>query len=271
MHAGILRLIGIGACVVGIWLALIAVKRFAATPSVTEAQAPATTSAAAVPSASESPVDAPVTAVPEPPRPVRDVTPGSVARVFMPPPAPARRKPSTSVRIAQPGVKPDGSITGDGGSVRLYGVSFPEPKKVCQAASGESWPCGRRAYITLHNRIADQTVNCEPRASADPPAADCFVDDVNLSAWLIGQGLARLAANVTDETSRRRRSRRQEGETRTLGGLARSRAIDVGAKPVTRQRKGRHPKGRPSFSAVWASAVRWSGGSPSCLGPTEAT
>jgi len=193
MHARTVRLLMVAACIVGIWLALIAVKRYAADPNVTEAQAP---SAAQVPS--PEPAAAPGTTAQEPPRPVRDVTPGSVARVFMPPPAPGKRKPATSIRIAQPGVKPDGSITGDGGSVRLYGVSFPEPKKVCQAASGESWPCGRRAYITLHNKIAAQTVHCEPRASADPPAADCFIGDVNLAAWLIGQGLARLAADVTD-------------------------------------------------------------------------
>jgi endonuclease YncB( thermonuclease family) len=198
MHARTVRLLMVAACIVGIWLALIAVKRYAAGPDVTEAQAPAAPSAARVSSAPE-PAAAPVPATQEPPRPVRNVTPSNVARVFMPPPAPAKRKPATSIRIAQPGVKPDGSITGDGGTVRLYGVSFPEPKKVCQAASGESWPCGRRAYITLHNKIAAQTVTCEPRASADPPAADCFIGDVNLAAWLIGQGLARLAADVTDE------------------------------------------------------------------------
>ena len=83
--------------------------------------------------------------------------------------------------------------------MRLYGVAFPEPKRVCKTASGESWPCGRRAYITLHNRIAAETVGCEPRADADPPAADCFIGDVNLAAWVLGQGLARLAAGVSDE------------------------------------------------------------------------
>ena len=183
-------LLAVLACIAAISAALIATQRFAAVSRVNEAQAPAIA----------SPADAPVTAAQEPTRPVRDVTPDNVARVYMPPPAPTRRKPATSIRITQAGVKPDGSIVGDGGTVRLYGVAFPDPKKICRAASGESWPCGRRAYITLHNRIAAETVTCEPRASADPPAADCFVGDVNLAAWLLGQGLAGLASDVADET-----------------------------------------------------------------------
>jgi endonuclease YncB( thermonuclease family) len=196
MYAHIIRMLVVAACIVGIWLALVAVRHFAGAPD--GAQTQAVPPAAEAPSVPEKPAAA--AAAPEPSRTVRDVTPGSVARVFMPPPAPAKRRPATSIRIAYAGVKPDGTIAGDGGTVRLYGVSFPEPKKVCQAASGESWPCGRRAYIALHNRIAAETVNCEPRPSTDPPAADCFVADVNLAAWTLGQGLARLAPDVTDES-----------------------------------------------------------------------
>jgi endonuclease YncB( thermonuclease family) len=190
IRARAVGLLAVVACIAAISALLIAAQRFAAVSGVTEAQAPA------IP----SPADAPVTTAQEPPRPVRDVTPDSVARVYMPPPAPTRRKPATSIRITQAGVKPDGSIVGDGGTVRLYGVAFPDPKRICRAASGENWPCGRRAYITLHNRIAAETVTCEPRAAADPPAADCFVGNVNLAAWLLGQGLARLASDVADES-----------------------------------------------------------------------
>jgi endonuclease YncB( thermonuclease family) len=197
MHAHIVRLLGVAACIVGIWLALVAVKHFAPASDVVRAPAPASAPVTQVPAGTS--VDASIAAAPDPRRPVRDVTPGGVARVFMPPQAPAKAKPATSIRIEQAGVKPDGSIVGDDVSVRLYGVSFPEAKKICQAASGESWPCGRRAYITLHNRIAAATVNCEPRAAADPPAADCFVGGVNLATWMLGQGLARVAPDVTDE------------------------------------------------------------------------
>jgi len=195
IRALVVRLLVVVACIAGISGALIAAHRYAAVPAVTDARAPATRAEA--PAVADKPVDTQASA--EEPRPVRDVTPGGIARIFMTPAPPAKRKAAASIRITQAGVKPDGAIVGEGGSVRLYGVAFPEAKRVCKTAAGESWPCGRRAYITLHNRIAAETVSCEPRADADPPAADCFIGDLNLAAWILGQGLARLAADVSDE------------------------------------------------------------------------
>jgi endonuclease YncB( thermonuclease family) len=133
-------------------------------------------------------------------RQVRDVTPDGVTRVYMTTPATVTKpKPATSIQITNAGVKPNGSIVGDGGIVRLHGISFLEPMKTCTGASGEIWPCGRRAYISLHNKIASQTVHCEPKAPADPLIADCYLGETNLSAWLLGQGLARLSAEATDK------------------------------------------------------------------------
>jgi endonuclease YncB( thermonuclease family) len=204
MQARIVRLLGLGACIVAIFVALIVAQRFAPVPEVPDARAPAIPAAPQPASVAESPVGAP--AVPE--RTVRDVTPSGVSRVFMPPAVPAKRKAPASMQITHAGVKPDGAIVGEGGAVRLYGVTFPEPKQICRGASGESWPCGRRAYITLHNRIAAETVSCEPRAgaerapegaTADPPAADCYVGSLNLAEWMLAQGLARLAAQVADD------------------------------------------------------------------------
>ena len=54
-------------------------------------------------------------------------------------------------------------------------------------------------------QVASADVNCEPRSPADPPAAtappaaECFVGDVNLAAWLIAEGLVQLAPDVTDK------------------------------------------------------------------------
>jgi endonuclease YncB( thermonuclease family) len=101
--------------------------------------------------------------------PVRDVTPQGVARVYKPPQATGQRTPGSdrSIQITDAGATWKGSITGDGLTVRLYGVAFPDVKKICATGSGERWPCGRRAYIALHNEIVAQTVSCEPRAAAD--------------------------------------------------------------------------------------------------------
>jgi len=165
--------------------------------------APPVPAAAAIPPAAETSTAPPriaggADAAVEARRPVRDVTPPGIARVFMAPPAaPSNR--ATSIQITRAGVMPDGSISGDGGTVRLYGVTFPDMMKICAIASGERWACGRRATIALHNKLVEQMVNCTPRALTDPPAADCFVGELNLAAWLLSQGLVRLAPDVTDK------------------------------------------------------------------------
>jgi endonuclease YncB( thermonuclease family) len=134
-------------------------------------------------------------------RSVRDVTPQGVSRVFMPPPAAGSKRVPTvaAIRISQAGVALNGEIRGEGGTARLYGVAFPDAKRICTTEAGERWACGRRAYIALHNRIAFEEVSCEPRATTEPPQADCHVGDANLAAWLLAEGLAQLAPDVTDK------------------------------------------------------------------------
>jgi endonuclease YncB( thermonuclease family) len=135
-------------------------------------------------------------------RQVRDVTPQGVLRVLTPPAAPSgKRTPrsGSSLRIAKAGVSPTGTITGEGGSVRLYGIAFPDARKICKRATGESWACGRRAYIALHNKVAAATLDCEPRTAAEATAADCFVGEVNLAVWLLAQGLVRRVPEIGDK------------------------------------------------------------------------
>ncbi len=133
-------------------------------------------------------------------RSVRDVTPQGVSRVFMPPPAPGSKRGPTAaaIRISQAGVALNGEIRGEGGTVRLYGIAFPDAKRICTTEAGERWACGRRAYIALHNRIAFEEVGCEPRTTTEPPQAECHVGDANLAAWLLAEGLAQLAPEITD-------------------------------------------------------------------------
>jgi endonuclease YncB( thermonuclease family) len=135
----------------------------------------------------------------EPPRDIRDVTPQGIPHVYMPEAVrPGAPRAERSIKISDAAVTGSGAIDGHGGTVQLYGIAFPEGNKICATASGERWPCGRRAYIVLHNKVVGQTVTCAPRAAVDPPAADCFLGDVNLAAWLLGQGLVRVAPDVAD-------------------------------------------------------------------------
>jgi len=133
-------------------------------------------------------------------RSVRDVTPQGIARVFGAPETKIQRttRAARSIQIKHAGVVPDGSIVGNNQAVRLYGVDFPDVKKVCATASGERWPCGRRAYIALHNKVATQAVSCEPRGTPEAMVADCFLGEVNLAVWLLSQGLVRLHSDVSD-------------------------------------------------------------------------
>src|SRR5262245_55248541 len=74
-------------------------------------------------------------------RSVRDVTPQGIARVFGAPETKTITRAARSIQIKHAGVVPDGSIVGNNQAVRLYGVDFPDVKKVCATASGERWPC----------------------------------------------------------------------------------------------------------------------------------
>src|SRR5262249_28407288 len=97
------------------------------------------------------PVSSAEVTVRPPERSVRDVTPPSIARVFGAPETKTTRstREARSIQITHAGVVPDGSIVGNNHAVRLYGIDFPDVKKICTTSSGERWPCGRRAYIAL--------------------------------------------------------------------------------------------------------------------------
>ena len=133
-------------------------------------------------------------------RAVRDVTPPGVVRVYRSEsaiPEVADPVPEGAKRIAGARVQRDGAIVGDGLSIRLHGIAALDPDRICQGALGERWACGRRAFIALYNRVNQQDVACE-MVEKDAGAAKCWADKTELSAWLLGNGLAELAPGVTE-------------------------------------------------------------------------
>jgi endonuclease YncB( thermonuclease family) len=168
------------------------IRHFTAAPAVQQrvTAAPSAAPANLVPETNGAPRSQPL---------VRDVTPEGIARVYAAPQSDPPRRTSRSIQIANAAVTPSGAITGDGQTVHLYGVVFPDAKKICATAAGERWPCGRRAYIVLHNKVIGQAVSCAPRVATDPPTADCFLGEVKLAAWLLSQGLTRLSSDVGDK------------------------------------------------------------------------
>jgi endonuclease YncB( thermonuclease family) len=129
---------------------------------------------------------------------IRDVTPPGVIRVFRGQAEAAAPRRATSITIDRPLVKPDGLIAGDEISLRLDGVAFPAAKRICIDNTGESWPRGRRTFISLYNKIKDDRIDCEPKSNDKPPLADCFVGDLNLAEWLLRDGLVTRSAGNAD-------------------------------------------------------------------------
>lgn len=130
---------------------------------------------------------------------IRDVTPPGVLRVFRTEGGNARQRRGTSIAIDHALVKADGVIEGGGFSLRLYGVVFPDSKRLCIDNKGARWPCGKRGYISLYNKVRDDRVDCAPRDSDRPNdklmTADCFVGDLDLADWLLREGLVTRAAD----------------------------------------------------------------------------
>jgi endonuclease YncB( thermonuclease family) len=135
---------------------------------------------------------------PAPARAVRDVTPAGTVRVFRSESTIVEAKsplPDGAKRIAGALVRRDGTIIGEGVAIRLYGIAEIDPDRICTSALGERWACGRRAYLAFYNRVKEQEVACK---MLDDGAGTCWADQDELSAWLLGNGLAELAPGVAE-------------------------------------------------------------------------
>ena len=169
MQARIVRLLGLGACIVGIFVALIVVQRFAADAERSEARGAGDPSGAAGRSVAEKPAR----------RAGRRCTRPAAAgarcdarrhrsRVH----AAAGSRPAQACGLDpdhEAGVKPDGSIVGEGGTVRLYGVTFPEPKQICRRRIGRELAV--RAARLHHAPQQDRRRDGELRAARNGRSA----------------------------------------------------------------------------------------------------
>jgi endonuclease YncB( thermonuclease family) len=138
----------------------------------------------------------------EPQRPVRDVTPPGVLRVFRGDAGVPKRWRTTTAAIDHPLVKPDGILAGDDITLKLDGIAFPALNRLCIDTAGQRWACGRRAYIALYNKVHDSRVDCLPKNKDQtvpkdtPQLAECFVGDLNLAEWLLREGLVTRTADA---------------------------------------------------------------------------
>jgi endonuclease YncB( thermonuclease family) len=79
-----------------------------------------------------------------------------------------------------------------GERIRLYGIDAPESCQTCIDASGRTWRCGQRAALALQDLIGRRTVSCVGRDidRYGRIVAQCQQGDIDISDWLVGQGLA---------------------------------------------------------------------------------
>ncbi|MEM7288969.1 MAG: hypothetical protein AAF412_01145 [Pseudomonadota bacterium] len=138
----------------------------------------------------------------EPNRPVRDVTPDDVLQppeietemlerlpAVKPPEPPSR--PPKPVKWTRPVVKVAGILESGGKIVQLKGIVPTKLDKVCEEASGGTWPCGRFAKTAFANFVRSRTLDCEAKDVSSPSlTTNCLIGTQDLSLWLVTNGWA---------------------------------------------------------------------------------
>jgi endonuclease YncB( thermonuclease family) len=78
-----------------------------------------------------------------------------------------------------------------GTRIRLYGIDAPESDQTC-IDDGNPTRCGQRAALALADKIAEHSVNCEPkdRDRYGRVVAICRSAGEDLNAWMVTQGMA---------------------------------------------------------------------------------
>lgn len=82
-----------------------------------------------------------------------------------------------------------------GERIRLAGIAQAADDHVCARTDDERWRCGPRAVNALDELLQEAIVTCTAMArySGEVTVATCTAGSVDLSLWLIRNGLARAA------------------------------------------------------------------------------
>jgi len=93
----------------------------------------------------------------------------------------------------------EGNLRANNQTYRLYGISMPTRSQVCTYQNGERWACGQRAYIALLNFIGSTTIDCRAKDITRPDILMCRLAGIDISEWMLRNGWAYLAKEVTDK------------------------------------------------------------------------
>ncbi|MDK9697377.1 MAG: thermonuclease family protein [Siculibacillus sp.] len=100
--------------------------------------------------------------------------------------------PDPAVRVT--GVRAADAVTLmiDGRRHRLAGLAAADPRRLCTAADGTRWACGRRAHAALSALVTGRALRCvfigDPAAT--DPVVDCRLDERTLSERMVAEGWA---------------------------------------------------------------------------------
>ena len=103
-----------------------------------------------------------------------------------------------AVRFERARIDPNGSIIADGHNLSLYGVILLRRDRICTSEEGARWACGQRAFLALRNLLEGKSITCRFMHVTMPPKAICWAGDIDIALFLLSQGWAEFAADVTE-------------------------------------------------------------------------
>jgi endonuclease YncB( thermonuclease family) len=142
---------------------------------------------------------------------VRDVTPSGVTpapRVEGPleriPALPRVPEPARWWRFYLPVTTDSATFVTDGRIIRVAGVIPPPVDRICASPDGSEWPCGRMALTSLRMFLRGRAVECFYVLSQATPemTTPCRVGPTDIAAWLLTQGWAAPADEVSEDYRR---------------------------------------------------------------------
>ena len=134
--------------------------------------------------------------------------------------APAPADPPRWRRFHLPKTTDAATFRVDNRTIKLAGVSAPNPDAACRQTSGTQWPCGRTALYSFRMFLRGRAIECFfPHIdTAVEITAPCRVGATDLALWLLSQGWVMPDKLATKEYRRASSAARCAGRGLWRGG-----------------------------------------------------
>jgi endonuclease YncB( thermonuclease family) len=93
--------------------------------------------------------------------------------------------------LFQPIVENAGTLIAEGRIITLQGVLPVEFTRICLSASGNEWPCGKKARTEFRALVRGRAISCLlPDQQKTAIETECRIGKENLGEWLVEHGWA---------------------------------------------------------------------------------